>query len=128
MSKMIRKNYRQLGAASVYVGIFLVAVASYFVLTFIPPWYKSWKAKNLMGEVVSGVTLEGLDENQLKASVVGKLREIGVEITENEVDVEIDRENKQIRLKADWKAVIKYPFTRQTTTIHFVLKSQKKTS
>lgn len=119
---------QQLGAASVYVGIFLVAIATYFVLTFVPPWYKSWKGKSLIGEAISGMTLEGLDEHQLKESVVGKLAGIGVEITTNEVDIEVDKENKMIRVKADWKAVIKFPFTRQTMTMHFVLKSQKKSS
>ncbi|TNE52066.1 MAG: hypothetical protein EP343_01305 [Deltaproteobacteria bacterium] len=124
----VRRHRRELGSLPTYLAIFLVVAGAYLVLTFLPPWYKSWQAKSLMGETVSGMTVTGMDEDTLKANIVGKLNKIGVDISEGDVHVEVNNETKTIVVQCDWKAQIKWPFTKSYTSINFHMKVKRKSS
>lgn len=119
---------RQSGQVSVYVTWILLVGAAYLALTFLPPWYKSWKAKGLMGEAIAGMTLDGLEAETLRSSIIGKLEKIGVSVREEDVEVEINRTTRFIKVSVDWKARIKYPFTKKYTTIKFFMKARRKGS
>ncbi len=122
----VRARRRQSGQASIWAAGVLLVIAAYLILTFLPPWYKSWKAKNLMGEAVAGVTTDGLSEEALKTTIVGRLNKIGVDIAESDVELEINKETRFIKVNVDWKARVKYPFTKKYTTINFYLKVRRK--
>jgi hypothetical protein len=113
------------GHVSVWVAILLVLIGGYFVFTFLPPWYNSWKAKNLIGEVISGMSSEGINEYQLKQSIIDKLNHIGVDVSYSDVDVNIERDTRKIVVDAVWKANVKWPFLRKTMRIDFALRSSR---
>lgn len=128
MQTAIQRRRRERGSIPLYLTIVLILVGAYLVLTFVPPWYKSWKAKNLMGETVAGMTVSGMDEYTLKENIVGKLNGIGVDVQESDVEVEVNNETKTIVVRCDWQAKVKFPFTKKTTTINFHLKVSRKSS
>lgn len=125
MKSKRRFDRGQQGQASVWMAIILVLIGTYFIFTYLPPWYKSWKAKNVVGEVISGTN--NYDEDNLRTSITHSLSQMGVDVSSGDVSIEIDEQAKHINVEIRWPAVIEFPFTRKTTKIDFIIRVKRKT-
>lgn len=119
---------RQQGQVSVWLTIFLFLAACYLLMTYLPPWYKSLKAKDVVGEAISGTTLNGADEDRIAISIINALQKIGIEVTEADIDIDLDRDDRLIYVSVKWKAIVNYPFSRRTTSIDYLIKVKRKMS
>jgi hypothetical protein len=125
---MKRIDAKQQGQASVWVALILVLVGAYVVMTFLPPWYKSWKAKSVVGEVVSGYSTQGLDEERLLESVKRALNDMGVDVADGDIHINLNKEDKTIAIVVNWKAEFNYFLSRRKTSLNFVIKLKRKLS
>lgn len=118
----------QAGHASTWVAVILLIIGAYFLFTYLPPWYKSWAAKDVIGEVISGTNAAGATEEGFRTSITGALNKMGIDVTEGDVSVDIDRKNKDVDIVVTWKAVFNYPFSKRTTSLTFEIKVKRKLS
>ncbi len=120
------RRKREAGNASVIIFIAILVAIGFTVLAFVRPWYKSWKAKNLVGEAIAGNSVE-IGEDDLKESIIRKLKEADIEIYPDDIEMEIDRENRLAKVKIEWEAPVKIPiWEKKITTIKFYIKAKRK--
>ncbi len=120
----VRKYQR--GDANFIVFVLIIFLAGYAILTFVRPWYRSWKAKNLIGEAISGNSVQ-IDEDDLKDSIIKKLREVDIEVYPDEIELEIDRDTRWAKVHIVWNAPVTLPIIeKKITTIKFDLRVKRK--
>lgn len=119
---------KQAGQASTWVAVILLIAGAYVLFTYLPPWYKSWAAKDVIGEVIAGSNAAGASESGFRTSITSALNKMGIDVTEGDVSVEIDRDQKEVEVVVNWKAVFNFPFSRRTTKMDFQIKVKRKLS
>lgn len=108
--------------------ILVLVVGVFLVLTFVPPWYKTLTAKERIGEVISGMSAAGADEEGIQEKIVEALNAMGVDVGHGDVEVRIEKKTRFANVSVNWKATIRYPLIRKTTSIHFAFKVRRKLS
>jgi hypothetical protein len=119
---------RQLGAVNVpATALFLAILAgAYFAFAYISPWVKSLNAKSHVKEMLSGLTADDIDEDQLSESIQRELNAMNVDVDTSQIRIDLNREARSIEVYIDWDATINFPFTGKHTKVLFKMEIRRK--
>jgi hypothetical protein len=120
-----RGNMQGLG-----IWVFLLfAVGTYFLYMFLPPWYNSWRAKNIIKSTLSGNSINGMDEDKMKDRIVSEIKEkVKIQLNRSKIKLEIRKQANMVRVQADWNPKVYYPFTKKFIKMKFHIKASMKMS
>lgn len=109
------------------IGLLLVlGVGGYFVYAYVPPWVKSLNAKSKVKDILGELSLRDVNEDNLAETVSRELTQMGVEISQGDIRVEVNRDSRIVRVWFDWKTEISFPFIEKKHAVKYGFDIERK--
>lgn len=122
--KVKSTNPRRITFTKILVVV-VVATAVYFGVTFVPPYWRYSKAKEVIAESANKgyATRRQNDEveevlEKMRRRVIGALVE-SLKVTRRDLDVSVKQVKREITIEAKWTAYAKWPFISKRTSMKF---------
>lgn len=109
------------------IGLLLVlAVGGYFVYAYVPPWVKSLNAKSKVKDILGELSLRDVNEDSLAETVSREMTKMGVDISQADVRVEVNRDSRIVRVWFDWNTEISFPFIEKKHRVKYGFDIERK--
>ncbi|MCK6510320.1 hypothetical protein L6R29_10170 [Myxococcota bacterium] len=109
------------------IGLLLVlAVGGYFVYAYVPPWVKSLNAKSKVKDILGELSLRDVQEDSLAETVSREMTKMGVEVSQADVRVEVNRDSRIVRVWFDWNTDISFPFIEKKHRVKYGFDIERK--
>lgn len=122
--KVTHKSPRRITLASVLLVVLLVT-ATYLALTFVPHWWRYYKASDVMTDEAQKAYSKRREQHswgQIQSSVFAQVKSellAVLKIPEEQLHLEVEKRHGEIYVTASWQTIARWPLVGKTTRLTF---------